>query len=126
MSVPICIGRRPVLHVRMERNDSQRWGLANASATPRGTCFLCALLHLPIFSNGAQQGRMNRPASDSATVKLHRGSSVCTDLSLHKYNPVGLFFYDIKNMQKLCRYKCRNKQSRRCKRNPQISNQLKC
>lgn len=56
-------------------------GMAGASAAPRGTCFPCALVHLPVFSNGAQRGGMNRPESGSAAVKLHRGSSACTGLS---------------------------------------------
>lgn len=57
-----------------------RRGMAGASAAPRGTCFPCALVHLPVFSNGAQQGGMNRPESGNAAVKLHRGGSACTGL----------------------------------------------
>ena len=55
-------------------------GMAGASAAPRGTCFPCALVHLPVFSNGAQQGGMNRPESGNTAVKLHRGSSACMGL----------------------------------------------
>lgn len=60
-----------------------RWGVG-VSAAPRGTCFPCALVHLPVFSNGAQQGGMNRPESGSAPAKLHRGVSACAGPRLVK------------------------------------------
>lgn len=54
------------------------------STAPRGTCFLCALVHLPIFSNGAQQGGMNRAGSGNTAMKLHRGSFACMGHCSHK------------------------------------------
>lgn len=54
-------------------------GMAGASAAPRGTYFPCVLVHLPVYSNGAQRGGMNRPESGNTVVKLHLGSSACMD-----------------------------------------------
>lgn len=67
-SVPICIWlRSPVVYVSVKESSPQ-WWRGGGSVTPRGTCFPCALVQLPIFSNGAQQGGMNRFESSCATA----------------------------------------------------------
>lgn len=45
-------------------------GRSRASAAPRGTCFPRALVHLPVFCNGAQRGGMNRPESGKAVGEI--------------------------------------------------------
>lgn len=87
MSVPIYIWlRSAALGVGEKRSV---WGMGGASIVPGGTCFPCALVHLPVSSNGAQQGGMNRPESGNAALKLLGDSSAFTGCgSEEKKNPV--------------------------------------